>query len=151
MRPRCLGLWSRTEGVAAVEFAILGTVLILIIGAILDFGHAWYIRQVITNASREGARYGVSFQVDNVAQRVPPSALSPSIHDYVINDYISNTSVSSLSPDVTVGGAGYSTGTKGADLTVTVMATKNWFLLGAFIPGFGTPTVLAATTVMKCE
>ena len=151
MLPRWLGLRSRTEGVATVEFAVLCPLLLLIIGGILDFGHAWYIREVITNASREGARYGVSFQVDNIAQRISPSGLSPSIQDYVINNYISKTLVSSLSPNVTGGGAGYGTGTKGADLMVTVTATKNWFLLGAFIPGFGAPTVLSATTVMKCE
>jgi len=134
---------------AAVEFAILGTVLIFILGGIIDFGHSFYISQVVTNASREGARYGVTFQVDSTATRIPPGSLSPSIANYVTTKYISQTLVASLHPTVTVGGAGYGTGAKGQPVQVTVSATKNWFLLGSIIPGL--PTTISATSVMQCE
>ena len=143
------GLRRRTEGVTAVEFSLLATVLILIVAGILDFGHAWYIQQVITNASREGARSGVAFSVDTKATRIPPCNLSPTIKDYVVNNYISETSLASLNPIVTVSGAGYDTGLKGQPLQVTVSVTKSWFILGKFISGL--PTNLAATTVMLCE
>jgi Flp pilus assembly protein TadG len=143
------GLRRRTEGFAAVEFALLATVLILIVSGILDFGHAWYIQQVLTNASREGARYGVAFSVDGKAARIPPSNLSPTIKDYVVNNYISQTSLASLNPIVTVSGAGYATGTKGQPVQVTVSVTKKWFILGKFISNL--PTNLGATTVMLCE
>ncbi len=146
---RCRGFWRRTQGVAAVEFAILGTILIFIIGGIIDFGHSFYISQVVTNASREGARYGVTFQVDSTATRIPPSSLSPSISNYVTTKYISQTLVASLHPTVSVGGAGYGTGAKGQPVQVTVSATKNWFLLGSIIPGL--PTTISATSVMQCE
>jgi Flp pilus assembly protein TadG len=146
---RCRGFWRRTQGVAAVEFAILGTVLIFVLGGIIDFGHSFYISQVVTNASREGARYGVTFQVDSTATRIPPSSLSPSISNYVTTKYIAPTLVASLSPTVAVAGAGYGTGAKGQPVQVTVSATKNWFLLGTIIPGL--PTTIAATSVMQCE
>ena len=143
------GLRRHTEGGAAVEFAILGTVLILLVGGIMDFGHAWYIKQVITNASREGARYGIAFSVDATAMRIPPCNLSPSIEDYVVNNYISQTSLASLNPIVNVTGAGYDTGLKGQPLQVTVSVTKSWFIMGNFISNL--PTNLVATTVMLCE
>jgi Flp pilus assembly protein TadG len=146
---RCRSFGRRTQGVAAVEFAILGTVLIFVLGGIIDFGHSFYISQVVTNASREGARYGVTFQVDSTATRIPPSSLSPSISNYVTTKYIAPTLVASLSPSVAVAGAGYGTGAKGQPVLVTVSATKNWFLLGTIIPGL--PTTIAATSVMQCE
>ena len=145
----CRGFWRRTQGVAAVEFAILGTILVFILGGIIDFGHAFYIRQVVTNASREGARYGVTFMVDATATRIPPSSLSPTISNYVTTKYISQTLVAGLHPTVTVGGAGYGTGAKGQPIEVTVSAIKNWFLIGSLIPGL--PTTISATAVMQCE
>ena len=147
---RCRGFWRRTQGVAAVEFAILGTVLIFILGGIIDFGHSFYISQVVTNASREGARYGITFnQVPNAKARIPPSSLSPSIANYVTTNYISHTLVAGLNPTVTPSGTGYNTGTKGQPVQVTVSATKHWFLLGTLIPGL--PTTISATSVMLVE
>jgi Flp pilus assembly protein TadG len=142
-------MYANQKGAVAVEFAMLAPLLLLIIGGIIDFGHAYYIKQVVTNASREGARYGVTFSVDSTAMRIPPSSLSPTISSYVTTKYLSQTLVADLNPTVTVGGAGYSTGAKGQPVQVTVSATKDWLLLGTIIPGL--PTTLSATSVMLCE
>ena len=129
---RFRGLRHRQEGVAAVEFAILATVLILIVAGITDMGHAWYIKQVITNASREGARYGTQYKdpTQTSGLRPLPSALSPTISNYVKNNYLNNTLVSSLSPGVNVSGTGLTTGTRGDPLQVKVTAVKTWFITG---------------------
>lgn len=50
---------NRQEGVAAIEFALILPVLFLIIFGIIEFGLLLFNKQVITNASREGARYGI--------------------------------------------------------------------------------------------
>src|ERR1700758_4127008 len=50
---------KKQAGVAAVEFAIVLPVLLLIIFAIVELGIALYDKAVITNASREGARAGI--------------------------------------------------------------------------------------------
>ncbi|GAB6267895.1 MAG: pilus assembly protein [Smithella sp.] len=47
------------RGVSAVEFALLLPVLVLILFCILEGGLMLYNQQVITNASREGARAGI--------------------------------------------------------------------------------------------
>jgi Flp pilus assembly protein TadG len=144
------------KGAAAVEFAIVGTVFILFLGGILDFGHAWYMRQVVTNASREGARYGVTYKTDSNGLRVAPNAFPSiglqSIRDYVMNGYLANAILpGNAHPSVTPGGNGYTTGAKGAPLEVTVTATKYWFFLPGFLPGLGDHVNLSATTVMECE
>lgn len=49
--------WRRGErGAAAVEFALLLPFLLLIIGAIVDFGRFFYAQNITVNAAREGAR-----------------------------------------------------------------------------------------------
>jgi Flp pilus assembly protein TadG len=52
---------SRQEGTVAVETVILLPVFVLIILAIMEFGHLWHVRQTLTIASREGARAGVVY------------------------------------------------------------------------------------------
>ena len=56
--------WISQKGVAAVEFAIVLPLLVLLIFAMIEFGLYLFNRQVITNAAREGARYGVVARVD---------------------------------------------------------------------------------------
>jgi Flp pilus assembly protein TadG len=46
-------------GVSAVEFAIILPLLLVIIFGIIEFGLVLFNKQVITNASREGARAGI--------------------------------------------------------------------------------------------
>lgn len=141
-----------TEGAATVEFALVISIFLLIVAGIMDFGHAWYMQQVITNASREGARYGITYRTDASGKRIAPAALSPSISDYVLNDYkLSNLLPSDSHPDITSGGDGLGTGTRGSSLEVTVTAQKTWFIVSSFIPGLGSQKTLRAATVMLCE
>ncbi len=51
----------REDGVVAAEFVLLFPLFLLIVGAIVELGHLWYVDHVITNASREGARAGVVY------------------------------------------------------------------------------------------
>lgn len=47
------------RGVAAVEFALILPLLLVILFGIIDFGLMLYDKAVITNAAREGARAGI--------------------------------------------------------------------------------------------
>lgn len=44
------------DGQALVEFALVTPLLLLLILGIIEFGHAWSMTQVITDAARQGAR-----------------------------------------------------------------------------------------------
>jgi hypothetical protein len=48
------------KGAAVVEFAIVLPLLVLLIAGIIEFSLLLYNKQVITNASREGAREGIT-------------------------------------------------------------------------------------------
>jgi len=47
------------KGAAAVEFALVLLPLIILVFGAIEFGVLLYNQQVITNASREGARAGI--------------------------------------------------------------------------------------------
>lgn len=55
---------SREHGQSLVEFGLALPVLILVLVAVVDLGRAFYTYVAITNAAREGARYGASFPFD---------------------------------------------------------------------------------------
>jgi Flp pilus assembly protein TadG len=151
-QPGLRGFGRQTTGAATVEFALVLGVLLMLVAGILDFGHAWYMRQVVTNASREGARYGITYKTNSNGVRLAPAALSPSISTYLLNNYqLSTILPSDANPSITLGGGGLGTGTKGAPLEVTVQATKTWFILSSVVPGFDNQVTLSATTVMLCE
>ena len=58
---------GNNKGVAAVEFAIVLPLLLLIVFGIIEFGFLLYDQAVITNASREGARKGVVYAIEQNA------------------------------------------------------------------------------------
>jgi Flp pilus assembly protein TadG len=151
-RPHILGFLRQTKGAVAVEFAIVGTLFLLLIAGITDFGHAYYMQQVITNASQTGARYGITYASNSSGVRIAPNAINPTIQNYILTKYLTIGELpSDANPSVTLGGAGYTAGTKGSGLEVTVTATKTWFMVSGFIPGLGNRITLQAKTVMLCE
>jgi Flp pilus assembly protein TadG len=150
------------EGAVAVEFALVLPILMLLVFGILDLGHYWYMGHILSDASREGARYGTRYKTyfdpTKGTVRTLPVNLSPSISDHVLlaanADYASRLP-SGSSPAVTPSGAGWTasdpTTLAGKDLVVTVTATKTWWVLGSLIPGFGSSKLLTVKTTMTCE
>jgi Flp pilus assembly protein TadG len=58
------------SGAAAVEFALVLPLLMVMLFGIFEFGRAWNIYQVITDAAREGARRAVVHDGLNKKQQV---------------------------------------------------------------------------------
>jgi Flp pilus assembly protein TadG len=148
-----------------VEFAIILPVLLLLVFGIVDFGHSWYLRHVLQNSCREGARYATRYQTDGAGNRVLPKDLTPSIQNYILLTTAENggsgTGLNSLLPPdagatVTPSGPAY-TETVIAnlpleDLTVTVTAKKYWFILNRLVPGItGDHVDITVAATMKCE
>ena len=69
-------LFKHTEGATAVEFGIILPVLMLLMLGGMDLGHMFYMQHVITNASREGARYAANYTVLLVHHLPVPSLLT---------------------------------------------------------------------------
>jgi Flp pilus assembly protein TadG len=56
------------RGAAAVEFAIVLPVLLLILFGIIEFARAWNVKQTLTDAAREGTRVAVVAERQNLTQ-----------------------------------------------------------------------------------
>ena len=137
-------IFSRCEGAVAVEFAILLPVFVLLVFGSMDIGHAFYMKQMVSNASREGARYGARYTTDTGGNHLIPNAFSPTIASWVTSKYSSLVPNLQVPPPV---GDGYTTGVAGKDLSVTVTGTKHWWV----VPGLGPTTDISATTVITVE
>jgi Flp pilus assembly protein TadG len=147
--------WHQTKGTATVEFALVAGLLFLLVMGILDFGHAWFMRQSIVNASREGARYAVVYRVDANGNHLAPENFVPSVKQFtetLLSQMLPSGTVYSATPS----GDGYHNGTSGREVTVTVTATKTWFAVQNIVKLFGgdlggDDITLTATTTMRCE
>ncbi len=137
---RILKLGRREDGAAAVEFALIIPALMLLILGGMDLGHMLYIEHLITNASREGARYAARYTSP------PNDTSSGAISTYVKTtlDYDS-FNLSNFNVTETTTGA-----SPNKIATVTVTADKYWWILGS-VPGFTNPKTLTAKTAMICE
>ena len=165
LRPSFSRLIIDQQGAYAVEFAILMPILFLLLFGILDFGHYFYLRHLVVNASREGARYATVYQTDASGDRLLPNNLNPSIENYIINTSAENGGKggvglktflpSDANPVITKSGAA-SIETNpsvlaGEDLTITITATKKWFLINNLVPSLGSEISLFCSTNMRCE
>ena len=145
------------KGVAIVEMAIVLPLLIIIVFGIIEFGFIIYDKAMITNASREGARAGIVFRVDDTGPILPNDAAVQSLIESRIQSYLSTylISLGSAAPIPSFANGGITTslvgGTPGGELTVTVNYDYSFLVLN---PGFlkSAPTInLSSTTVMRLE
>ena len=127
------------KGASAVEFALLLPVLILILFGTIEFGLLLYNQQVITNASREGARAGIVAQTPRVSE----SEIETVVLNYCGTNLV--TFGAYAAPAVNVSSTG---NMFGDDLTVRVTFDYTFLVLSSL--GFG-PRQLVGRTLMKLE
>lgn len=132
------------RGVAAVEFAIVSPVLVLLLFVIIEFGLVLYDKALITNASREGARRGSVHDANSPNGTVgdgPILAVATNLNNSLISLGSSNTAQVLISPAAPR--------SSGDDLTVTVNYTYDFLVLPNFTSLGSIP--LSGVTVMKVE
>ena len=103
----------RERGQSLVETAIVVPILLLLLAAVIDFGRVFDAYIVLTNAAREGARFG----------SVNPSMSDAHVKDLVVNDVLgSGTNITQMTgfnavDNVTV--VGQAEGSEVVKVTVT--------------------------------
>ena len=154
----------RTQsGVAAVEFAVILPILVLIGVGICEFSVIYYDKAMITNASREGARVGIALtgQVDSSGNPIPVDDLKieTTVDNYLQNQLSkkilllslgnpSSTTTKKITRDLNASTGTYSPGGK---LTVTVTYPYTFAVLPNFIASIINPIPLAGETVMEFQ
>ncbi len=79
----------KRRGAGVVEFAIIAPLLFMLLFGIFEFGRMVMVQQILTNASREGARRAI---LENT---------SDSEVQQVVIDYLANADISSATVEVT--------------------------------------------------
>ena len=141
MRQRpCSGPRVRDRGAAAVEFALVLPLLLLVLFGIIDFGRALNAQLTLTQAAREGVRLA-ALGYPNATVEARAQAAAPALSGVTV------TVAAACAP-----GAGPT-----ADAQVNVrysfsFVTPVGAIAGLFYgSGFGGPIILTAQGVMPCE
>lgn len=132
----CRSCRKNRRGAAVVEFAIVAPVFFLLVFGMIEYGRLVMVQQVLTNASREGAR-----------QAVLDGSTTSSVTDAVQN-YLTAARISG--PTIAVNPDPPSTAGFGDPVTVTVSVPFNqvsWLPSPMFLGG----TTMSAVTVMRRE
>ena len=139
------------KGVAAMEFAIVLPILILLILGIFEFGLVLYNQQMITNASREGARAGI-VRDGPYGNPVPASEIVMIVNSYCANHLVTfgGPNTPTIPPPTPCPTGPYSP-TSPTDLTVTVNFHYTYLALPDFVSSLIGGTDLTAESVMRCE
>jgi Flp pilus assembly protein TadG len=140
------------SGASAMEFALILPVLLMILFGIIEFSILFYNKAVITNASREGARYGITF----ITEPEELEGTHPTEDQIIakVNDYLKNADDNTML--ITFGTENIDTDTDGAngvagtDLTVTVTYDYDFLILPRFADQLAN-LKLSAETVMRLE
>jgi|WetSurMetagenome_2_1015567.scaffolds.fasta_scaffold262651_2 Flp pilus assembly protein TadG len=131
------------EGAGLVEFAIVAPLLVILLFGLLEFGLSLYAKEALTNASREGARYGVVYS----APRKTTTQIRNKVQEFLTKSGFTDTA------GIDVTGAG---GASGSQLTVIVTYPYAFQVLPGFFANFFDSTMtssvtLKANTVMLME
>lgn len=136
------------RGAIIVEFAILLPFFLLLVIGMIEFGLLFYNQQVITNASREGARAGIA----RIAKDSDGNdfVLNESDIDDIIDNYCYERMITfaAVLPDPETSAPNLG-GLPGDPLTVTTKVEYTFYFPGLL--GFGTSIQLDAETTMDME
>jgi Flp pilus assembly protein TadG len=127
------------RGAAVVEFAIVAPVFFLLVFGMIEYGRMVMVQQILTNASREGARFAVVQSADNTT----------AVQDTVI-DYLQSASIGGT-PTVTVDwpASGGSSSSEPVTVTVSIQFGQvSWLPSPMFVDS---TMPLTAVSVMRRE
>lgn len=122
--------WGSERGAAAVEFALVFPLLVLVLFGIVEFGSIFNAQLMLTSAAREGAR---SMAINNDAAAAKSLLIGAAV---------------GLSPAVTAANVTITPAACAANSNVTVLVTYNKpFLTGLF----GTSITLTGEATRRCN
>jgi hypothetical protein len=132
-----LSIWSSRRGErgqALAEFALVLPLILFFIAGIVEFGRAWNIKQAITDAAREGARYAVVQD---------PDITSTDDVKAKIEERLGLSGILPDSADIEFSGTFH---VAGGETTVSVSTTHKMGLVGVLLGWAGAPSVVTIST-----
>lgn len=131
------------KGVAAIEFAIILPVLIVLLFGFIEFSILLYDKAMLTNASREGARAGIVYS--------DPNPITDNDIRAVVNNYCASHLISFGTGSAVNTAISRTMESFGNALTVTVTYQYDFLVLPNFVTTLMGGVNLGAETVMRME
>ena len=126
------------RGSVAVEFALFTPFFLMLLFGVVELGGAWFQRQMLVSASREGAR---------LASLLNDPANSATRVEQTVRDFLTQAGYPGQL-NVTTSGADGGTGTQ---VRVTVTSPYRFPVLGNLVPDQLASVTLRAVTIMRHE
>lgn len=131
------------KGASAVEFALVLPLLLILLFGTIEFGLLMYDKAVLTNACREGARFGII----SASPRMTSAQITTVINNYCGTNLIT-FGAAATAPVVSVSSTGQNFGD---DLTVTANYQYSFLFMDNVINALIGGTNLSAQAIMKYE
>lgn len=123
---------NQDGGAAAVEFALVAMLLLMLVFGIAEFGRMWLLQSSLAAAARDGAR---TMAVENDQAE----AVAAAQEVFIVDGEPTNVSITPATGECDGGGS--------ATVTLTYEAA---FMTGFFNPIFGESVTLRGEGVMRC-
>ena len=131
------------QGTSVVEFALVLPLLLILLFGVIEFGFILYNQAMITNACREGARFGIMMK--------SPRRTEEEIRTIVVTYCVDALIHFGGSPDPIVDAPPPVSPVFGDDLTVTVTYPYTFLFVPNFMPLIPQTLDLRARVIMKYE
>jgi Flp pilus assembly protein TadG len=131
---------SGQRGIAAVEFGLVLPILCVLVFAVFEFGMAFWRKQSLTSAVRQGARQ----MIVATNPRKQWSTIEPIVETYMDGVGLTDSARTVDSNPTQCANAGDS-------LQVTATYPTNFIILSRFLSGFPSATTITASVTMQCE
>lgn len=126
------------RGSVAVEFALFLPFFLILVFGVVELGGAWFQRQMLVSASREGAR---------LASLLNDASNSAAQVEQTVRNYLTQAGYPSQFSVTTVG----ADGPPGTQVRVTVTSPYQFPVLSNLVPGEMAAVTLRAVTIMRHE
>ena len=145
---------GKTRGAALVEMTLLAPILFMLLFGIVEMSLLLYNQAMITNASREGARFGILFNTNSSGgyQRQDDGDIQDRVDQYLANHLIGfppGTATTVIGTEAAPGNSGPIG--SGDFLRVTVTYPYNFLVLPGFVNSLTGTAQLSAEAVMRLE
>ena len=139
-------LVRNSRGVSIIEFTLILPFLLVLLFGIIEMSLLMYNQVMITNASREGARFGILFNTDGTGTYTPMTTaeISNQVNTFLADRLISFAPTSATTNVTPAGG-------RGQPLTVEVQYDYTVLILPGFAESLAGDITLSAETTMRME
>lgn len=131
-------IFKSQKGSVAVEFALILPVFLMLMFSVIELGSAWYYKQMLVSATREGAR---------AASMLNDPTNTTGQVTTLVNTYLTQAGFPG-NAQVTVSGAD---GAAGTQVNVTTTSLYQMPVLGKLVSSSIATMTLSATTIMRHE